>query len=65
MDKAEAMLAKVRAGAKVQLLGYPPFDGQTKEAHVIGRKGKVIHLRCSHGPVLRMHCKGPLAGLIR
>lgn len=64
MQEAELRLAKVKSGDKVPLLGYPPFEGQTKEAHVLATRGKLIRMRCGHGPVLNMHRKGPLAGLI-
>lgn len=64
MRRAPELLAKVRVGDKVPLVGYPPFDGMTKQAHVLRAGRDELVLRCGHGPKLYMHRRGPMAGLV-
>lgn len=62
--RAAAILHDVQKGDKVRLLGYPPFEGKRKRAHVLRAGATELLIRCGQGPKLRMYRTGPMAGLL-
>lgn len=64
MHMAAERLANVSKGAKLTLLGYPPFDGQTKTTFVLATHPDSLTIRSGHGPKQRLYRIGPLAGMI-
>lgn len=62
-DRAAGMLAKVRKGQWLPLLGYPPFEGQRIRARVLSVHPGHIFVRIKRRKA-RMYRKDPLAGII-
>lgn len=63
MTRAKGMLAGVKVGDTIRLLGYPPFDGMTKDVRVSVVEKTRIAVRLGRGKQW-MHRTGPHAGLL-
>lgn len=63
-ERAAAMLAKVRTGDALPLVGYPPFDGMRRRGKVGTVTGSAIRVRVDRKRVAWMHRTGPLAGVM-
>lgn len=62
-ERAEGMLAGVKRGDRVPVMGLPPFDGQRKQLYVTSTSKNLLFLAFGRRK-LRMHRAGPLAGII-
>lgn len=62
-DRAEPMLAKVKAGEFIPLIGYPPFDGQRRQAMVLRVQPNRLQIKLGRRKAW-MHRRGELAGVI-
>lgn len=65
-ERAEPMLRNVKVGDKLQLIGYPPFDGMRRSARVVHVRPNEVVLKLGTRSVRHSHMvrKGPLAGTV-
>jgi hypothetical protein len=65
LDDAEQRLAKVIRGSRIQLVGWPPFDGVRKTAYVVSTHRDYLVIRVGNaGKKLTMQRTGPMAGIV-
>lgn len=62
-ELAEGILTKLKVNDWITLIGYPPFDGQRKQARVMRVQPNRLVLQIGRRKAY-MHRRGPLAGVI-